>query len=90
MAGRIERIDCLSAGTAPLSRDIGLRPVIIENLSAGAVYFREKAEDGVDCTAANGFCVPAGTVLDVPIAVETLSVTAAADSSDVRLLILKY
>lgn len=65
--------------------EIGYRYFLVENLGESAIYLKEKDEDGVAATAANGFAVPPGTVLPHVLTARTLSVIGSA-GGDARLL----
>ena len=84
MALRIEKVEALTVGTTAQDVAVNFAGFIIANNSANAVYFKEK--NGTACTTSNGFCVPAGKVLDKVFTAQTLSVVADGASSDVRIL----
>lgn len=84
---RMGGVDVISAGTAAKSVEVGYRTFLLSNLSeAATVYVKE--HNGVDCTADNGFGVPAGEMMPIPMTAETLSI-AASGEADVRILYLE-
>ena len=86
MAKTIDSVKVISVTTEAQDVAINCKTFMIENLGTGAVYFKEK--NGVDCTASNGFAIPASTLLDEKLSASTLSIVGEADA-DVRILFLK-
>ena len=89
MLYKMEKVRCLSVGTAAVEEELCCQAFLIENNSESAtVYFREKDADGIDCTEDNGYVLRPGTRLDLPLCARQLSLIATAQA-DVRLLILE-
>jgi len=86
---RIENVIALTVGTAAVTVPIKGLACLIGNNSAGAVYFKERRDDGVDVTADNGWLLPAGGATSVPLTARELSLSAAQADSDVRILVLE-
>lgn len=84
----IDKILAVSAGTAAQTVMVNGLTCLVQNNSAGDVYFKEKREDGVDVTAENGWRLGPGEATAWPLAVRELSVAAAREDADVRVLIL--
>ena len=86
---QIESVLCLTVGTTAQTADIGGLAFLMENLSESAgVYFKERRDDRIDVTSANGFYLGPGERLSVPLTAVELSVVASATGTDVRLLLL--
>lgn len=83
---RIVGTKTITATTTAQDVSIGYRDFIISNAGSVGVYFKEK--DGVAVTSANGFFLPAGTVLQKCITADTLSVISASDTAAVSILLL--
>ena len=89
MTYRIDGVKTLTVGTTAQDVDVRCQSFLIENISESAViYFKEKDNDSVACTASNGFALAAGGILDTPLCAGTLSVIASDEGADVRLLFL--
>jgi len=75
MAKRIEEVKRVDASAAAQTVDVGFRPFLIANTTASdPIYFKEKEEDGVDCTSSNGFPVAAGKMVEAVLTAQKLSV----------------
>lgn len=86
---KIEKVVALSVGTTAVDCSVHGMTCLVQNLSDSAcVYLKEKRSDGVDVTASNGWCIPAGGELPFPMAALDLSLIADDDDTDVRVLIL--
>lgn len=83
MANTIDKVVKVSVSTTAQDIDCGYKKFMIENLATGTVYFKEK--DGVDCTASNGFAIPAATFVDTVFRAKTLSIVGEGDA-DVRII----
>lgn len=82
----IESAEKVSAGKTAKEVNVGFRAFLIRNCSESeTVYFRDSHADGAACTADNGFPVPPGETLAVPLRAGKLSLIATADA-EVRLL----
>lgn len=76
-------------GTSAKSVNVNSKTFLMVNTSeANTVYFKEMAEDGKAATAANGFALLPGQMLQLPLCARTLSMIASAADTDVRLLYL--
>lgn len=64
------------------------RKFMISNTGAQPAYFKEKTVDNVDCTAANGFLLPANTVFPQMLNAVTLSVISNATGTTLAIMIL--
>lgn len=76
----------LVAATQNIS--INGRKLMVSNTGAQPAYFKEKSIDGVDCTAANGFLLPANTVFPQVLNAVTLSVISNATGTTLAIMIL--
>lgn len=86
---KIDNILTLTAGVkAQTVRVNGLAFLLQNNSGTADVYFKEKREDGVDVTQANGWRLGAGVCTTVPLTARELSVIAGAEKTDVRVMII--
>ncbi len=86
---KIVKTQKITLGTSAQSVKVNGLAFLLQNLSELAtVYFKEKAEDGVNATASNGFAVTAGKTMEQPLVAMELSIVASAASTDVRVMIL--
>ena len=86
---RIEKIAALKVGSeAQTVRTNGLPCLIQNNSPAADVFFKEFRDDGVEADNTNGWRLAPGETTLCPLVVRELSVTAGAEDTDVRVLIL--
>lgn len=86
---KIVKTQKITLGTSAQSVKVNGLAFLLQNLSDSAtVYFKEKAEDGVNATASNGFALTAGKTMEQPLVAMELSIVSSAASTDVRVLIL--
>ena len=85
----VRNAEMITVGTSAKSVAVNSKTFLMVNTSeAGTVYFKEKAEDGKDVTAATGFALLPGQMIQIPLCARTLSMIASAADTDVRLLYL--
>ena len=79
----------VEVGTSAKSVSVNSRSFLIANTSETAtVYFKEMAEDNKAVTAASGFALLPGQMLQLPLCARKLSLIASAAGTDVRILYL--
>lgn len=64
------------------------RKFLLANTGAQPLYFKEKAFDGIDCTAANGMLVPANSVFPVNLTAMMLSLISNATGTSYTIMYL--
>lgn len=64
------------------------RKFMLANTGAQPLYFKEKAFDGVDCTAANGMIVPANSVFPQILTATLLSLISNATGTSYTIMYL--
>ena len=85
---KIESVKVLQAGTAAQTVYVNGLTCLVQNNSEGAVYFKEKRDDGVDASAQNGYRLAPGGETAIPLTAMELSVAAEGENADVRVLLL--
>lgn len=84
---KIDRVLAVTAGTKETKVDCHCQAVVVSNNSANVVYIAPHDPNNA-LTAAEGFPIPANTVLQVPFVAGELAVVAPAANTDVRFLLL--
>ena len=86
MAFIIKEVKKVSVGTAAVEEPVDCRAFMLVNNSAATVYIKEKAGDGKDATADNGFALQPGQLVQNVMTAEKLSMVASEDGAEVRVL----
>ncbi|MEI6101985.1 MAG: hypothetical protein WCP73_09115 [Eubacteriales bacterium] len=78
MARKVKTIKNLSVTTTAQDVTIAYNPFFIVNNSASVVYIKEK--NGVDATSTNAFAIPANTIFQQELTMDTMSIIGAGTS----------